>query len=180
MTRLKEKYKNEVVPALMKEFSYKNIMEVPHLVKVVLNMGVGDAIQTPKLLDAAVNELSLIAAQKPIVCKAKKSVSAFKVREGMSIGCKVTLRGIKMDAFFDKLVNISLPRIRDFRGLPAKAFDGRGNYSLGIKDHLIFPELDYDKVERVRGMNITIVTSAKSDEEAYMLLKLLGVPLQEN
>ena len=180
MTRLREKYRKEVVPTLMKEFSYSNIMEVPRLVKVVLNMGVGDAIQTPKLLDAAVNELSSIASQRPIVCKAKKSVSAFKVREGMSIGCKVTLRGIKMETFFDKLVSIALPRIRDFRGLSAKAFDGRGNYSMGVKDHLIFPELEYDKVEKVRGMNITIVTTAKTDAEAYRLLKLLGVPLQEN
>ena len=143
MTRLREKYKKEIVPTLMKEFSYSNIMEVPKLVKIVLNMGVGDAIHTPKLLDAAVNELTLIAAQRPIVCKAKKSVSAFKLREGMSVGCKVTLRGFKMETFFDKLVSIALPRIRDFRGLSSKAFDGRGNYSLGIRDHLIFPELEY-------------------------------------
>ncbi|HPZ08167.1 MAG TPA: 50S ribosomal protein L5 [Candidatus Eremiobacteraeota bacterium] len=180
MTRLKEKYQKEVVPALMKTFSYKNIMQVPRLHKIVLNMGIGEAIQTPKLLDAAVQELSLIAAQRPVVCKAKKSVSAFKLREGMSIGCKVTLRGERMEAFLDKLINIALPRIRDFRGLSSKSFDGRGNYSLGIRDHLIFPELEYDKVEKSRGLDITIVTTAKTDEEAREFLKLLGVPIKEN
>lgn len=143
-------------------------------------MGVGEAINTPKLLDAAVNELTLIAGQKPVVCKARQSVSAFKLREGMSIGCKVTLRGRKMDAFLDKLINIALPRIRDFRGLSPKSFDGRGNYSLGIKEHLIFPELEYDKVEKTRGMDITIVTTAKTDEECRELLKRLGMPLREN
>jgi len=180
MTRIREKYRKETVPALREKFSYSNIMEVPRLVKIVLNMGVGEAIHTPKMLDAAVNELTLIAGQRPIICKAKKSVSAFKLREGMSIGCKVTLRGTKMEAFFDKLVNIALPRIRDFRGLSPKSFDGRGNYSLGIKEQLIFPELEYDKIEKTRGMNITIVTSAKTDEEAREFLKLLGVPIREN
>jgi len=180
MTRLHEKYEKEVLPALMKKFSYKNIMQVPRLEKVVLNMGVGEAIQTPKLLDAAVQEMTLIAAQKPVVCKAKRSVSAFKLREGMSIGCKVTLRGKKMEAFLDKLINISLPRIRDFRGLSSKSFDGRGNYSIGIKDHLIFSELEYDKIEKNRGMNITIVTTAVTDEECREFLKLLGIPIREN
>jgi len=180
MTRITEKYRKETVPAMKEKFSYSNIMEVPRLVKIVLNMGVGEAINTPKLLDSAVSELTLIAGQRPIVCKAKKSVSAFKLREGMSIGCKVTLRGAKMEAFFDKLVNIALPRIRDFRGLSPKSFDGRGNYSLGIKEQLIFPELEYDKIEKTRGMNITIVTSAKTDEEAREFLKLLGVPIKEN
>lgn len=180
MTRIKEKYQKEIVPSLMKTFSYSNIMQVPRLHKVVLNMGVGEAIQTPKLLDAAVQELGLIAAQRPVVCKATKSVSAFKLREGMSIGCKVTLRGERMEAFLEKLIHIALPRIRDFRGLSSKSFDGRGNYSLGIKDHLIFPELEYDKIEKSRGLDITIVTTAKTDEEGREFLRLLGVPMREN
>lgn len=180
MTRVKERYKKEIVPALMTKFEYSSVMQVPRLIKIVLNMGVGDAIQTPKFLDAAVNELALIVGQKPIVCKAKRSVSAFKLREGMSVGCKVTLRGAKMETFFDRLISVALPRIRDFRGLSPKSFDGRGNYSMGIKEHLIFPELEYDKIERIRGLDITIVTTAKTDEEGRELLKLMGVPLREN
>ena len=180
MTRVKERYKKEIVPALMTKFEYSSVMQVPRLIKIVLNMGVGDAIQTPKFLDAAVNELALIVGQKPIVCKAKRSVSAFKLREGMSVGCKVTLRGAKMETFFDRLISVALPRIRDFRGLSPKSFDGRGNYSMGIKEHLIFPELEYDKIERIRGLDITIVTTAKTDEEGRELLKLMGVPLKEN
>ncbi|HHY77050.1 MAG TPA: 50S ribosomal protein L5 [Clostridiales bacterium] len=176
MSRLKEKYLNEVAPALMQKFQYKNIMEVPKLEKVVLNMGLGDAKDNAKALDAAVNELSLIAGQKPVVIKAKKSVAAFKVRKGMNIGAKVTLRGDRMYEFVDKLFNIALPRVRDFRGVSTKSFDGRGNYALGIKEQLIFPEIDYDKVEQIRGMDIIFVTTAKTDEEARELLRLLGMP----
>lgn len=176
MSRLKEKYLNEVAPALMQKFQYKNIMEVPKLEKVVLNMGLGDAKDNAKALDAAVNELSLIAGQKPVVIKAKKSVAAFKVRKGMNIGAKVTLRGDRMYEFVDKLFNIALPRVRDFRGVSTKSFDGRGNYALGIKEQLIFPEVDYDKVEQIRGMDIIFVTTAKTDEEARELLRLLGMP----
>jgi len=176
LSRLKEKYLNEVAPALMQKFQYKNIMEVPKLEKVVLNMGLGDAKDNAKALDAAVNELSLIAGQKPVVIKAKKSVAAFKVRKGMNIGAKVTLRGDRMYEFVDKLFNIALPRVRDFRGVSTKSFDGRGNYALGIKEQLIFPEIDYDKVEQIRGMDIIFVTTAKTDEEARELLRLLGMP----
>ncbi len=176
MARLKEKYLNEIVPALMSKLDYKNVMQVPKLEKIILNMGVGDAKENPKAIDAAVNDMALIAGQKPVVTKAKKSVAAFKVREGMSIGCKVTIRGDRMYEFVDKLFNVALPRVRDFRGLSKNSFDGRGNYSLGIKEQLIFPEIDYDKVEKIRGMDITFVTTAKADEEARELLKLLGMP----
>ncbi|KRQ87287.1 50S ribosomal protein L5 [Caloramator mitchellensis] len=177
--RLREKYENEVVPALREKFGYKSIMEVPKLEKVVINMGVGDAKDNPKLLDAAVNDLSTIAGQKAIVTRAKKSVSNFKIRQGMPIGCKVTLRGVRMYEFVDKLLNIALPRVRDFKGVSNKAFDGRGNYSLGIKEQLIFPEIEYDKVEKVRGMDIIFVTTAKTDEEARELLRLLGMPFAQ-
>lgn len=176
MARLKDKYKNEVVPAMMEKFGYKNVMEIPKLEKVVINMGMGDAKDNPKGLELAVQELTKISGQKPVVTKAKKSVSNFKVREGMSIGAKVTLRGEKMYEFVDRLINIALPRVRDFRGVSAKAFDGRGNYALGVKDQLIFPEIEYDKVEKVRGMDIIFVTTAKTDEESRELLKLMGMP----
>ena len=177
--KLKERYTKEVVPALMKTFDYSNTMQAPKLVKVVLNMGVGDAIQNPKALDAAADELGQITGQKPVITRAKKSIAAFKVRTGMAIGTKVTLRGDKMYYFVDKLLNIALPRVRDFRGLSTKGFDGRGNYSLGLKEQLIFPEIDYDKVEKIRGMDVVIVTTAKTDVEAKELLKLLGMPFRE-
>jgi len=180
MSRLKEKYINEVVPALQAKFKYKSPMQVPKLEKVVLNMGVGDVKENPKAIDAAVNDLALITGQKPVVTKAKKSVAAFKVRQGMSIGCKVTLRGRRMEEFVDKLFNIALPRVRDFRGVSPNSFDGRGNYSLGIREQLIFPEIDYDKVEKVRGMDIIFVTTANTDEEARELLKLLGMPFSHS
>lgn len=176
MVRLKEKYMNEAAPALMQKFQYKSVMEIPKLEKVILNMGLGDAKDNAKALDAAVNELALIAGQKPVVIKSKKSVAAFKLRKGMNVGAKVTLRGDRMYEFVDKLFNISLPRVRDFRGVSTKAFDGRGNYAMGIKEQLIFPEIDYDKVEQIRGMDIIFVTTAKTDEEARELLKLLGMP----
>jgi len=172
-------YYNEVVPALMEKFNYKNIMEVPKLEKIVINMRVGDAKENPKFLESAVNDLSLIAGQKPAVIKAKKSVSNFKLRQGMKIAAKVTLRGNRMYEFADKLFNIALPRVRDFRGVSTKSFDGRGNYALGIREQLIFPEIDYDKVEKVRGMDIIFVTTAKTDEEAKELLMLLGMPYQK-
>ncbi|MBN2287548.1 MAG: 50S ribosomal protein L5 [Tissierellales bacterium] len=175
-SRLQDKYNNEVVPALMEKFGYQNIMQAPKIEKVVLNMGVGEARDNPKALESAVKEMTTISGQKPVVTKAKKSVSNFKLREGMSVGCKVTLRGIKMFDFLDKLMNVALPRVRDFRGVPAKSFDGRGNYALGIKEQLIFPEIDYDKVDAIRGMDIIITTTAKSDEEARELLKLMGMP----
>ncbi|EYE87706.1 50S ribosomal protein L5 [Fervidicella metallireducens AeB] len=177
--RLKEKYENEVVPALREKFQYKSIMEVPRLEKIVLNMGVGDAKDNSKLLDAAVNDLTLIAGQKPVVTRARKSVANFKIRQGMPIGCKVTLRGAKMFEFADKLMNVALPRVRDFKGVSNKAFDGRGNYSLGVKEQLIFPEIEYDKVEKLRGMDIIFVTTAKTDEEARELLRLLGMPFAQ-
>lgn len=176
MARLKEKYLNEVAPALMQKFQYKSIMEIPKLEKVVLNMGLGNTKDNAKALDAAVSELTLIAGQKPVVTKAKKSVAAFKVRKGMNIGAKVTLRGERMYEFVDKLFNVALPRVRDFRGVSTKSFDGRGNYALGIKEQLIFPEIDYDKVDQIRGMDIIFVTTAKTDEEARELLRLLGMP----
>jgi large subunit ribosomal protein L5 len=175
MSRLKEKYFNEVVPSMIKEFSYENIMEVPRLDRVVLNMGLGEAIHNIKVLDSAVEELALIAAQRPVVTRARRSIASFKVREGMPIGCMVTLRRERMYCFLDKLFNVNLPRVRDFRGLSDKAFDGRGNYSLGIKEHIIFPEIDYDKIDKVKGLNITIVTSAKTDVEARFLLESLGI-----
>jgi len=178
-SRLKEKYRNEVIPALMERFQYKNVMEVPKLEKIVINMGIGEARDNPKALENAVNELSLITGQKPIVTKAKKSVANFKIRQGMNVGAKVTLRGEKMYDFLDKLMNISLPRVRDFRGVSSSSFDGRGNYALGIKEQLIFPEIDYDKVESVRGMDIVIVTTAKTDEEAKAFLELMGMPFKK-
>ena len=179
MVRLKEKYINEVVPAMMEKFKYKNMMEVPKLEKIVLNMGVGDVKENPKLLDSAVSDMTLISGQKPVVTKAKKSVAAFKLREGMSIGCKVTLRGDRMYEFADKLFNLALPRVRDFRGVSKNSFDGRGNYSLGIKEQLIFPEIDIEHVEKIRGMDIAFVTTAKSDEEARELLKQMGMPFRQ-
>ena len=176
MNRLLEKYKDTVKPSLMKEFNYSSVMECPKLEKVVINLGVGDAIENPKALEEAVNELTAIAGQKPVITKAKKSIANFKLREGMSIGCKVTLRGERMYEFLDKLMNVSLPRVRDFHGVSATAFDGRGNYTLGIKEQLIFPEINFDKVNKVRGMDIVIVTSAKTNKEAYALLEQLGMP----
>jgi len=176
MARLKEFYSQEVAPAMMKKFGYKNVMEIPKVEKVVINMGVSEAVGNPKSLDAAVADLTQISGQKPIVTKAKKSISAFKLREGMSIGTKVTLRGDRMYYFVDKLLNVALPRVRDFRGISPKAFDGRGNYTLGVKEQLIFPEMEYDKIDKIRGMDITIVTTAKTDEEARELLKLMGMP----
>jgi len=178
MSQLKEFYEKEAVPKLIKAFDYKNIMQVPRLEKVVLNMGLGEAIQNIKLLDAAAEELKIIAAQKPVITRAKKSIAAFKLREGMPIGCMVTLRRKKMYDFFYKLVNIALPRVRDFRGISAKAFDGRGNYSLGIKEHMIFPEIDFDKIDRIKGLNISVVTSAKTDDEGKELLRILGMPFR--
>ena len=178
MSQLKEFYEKEAVPALIKAFDYKNIMEVPRLKKVVLNMGLGEAIQNIKLLDSAAEELKIIAGQKPVITRAKKSIAAFKLREGMPIGCMVTLRRGHMYDFFYKLVNIALPRVRDFRGISVKAFDGRGNYSLGIKEHMIFPEIDFDKIDRIKGLNITVVTSAKTDKEGKELLRILGMPFK--
>lgn len=176
MVRLKEKYKTEVAPALTQKFGYKNVMEIPKVEKVIINMGVGEAVGNPKALDAAVGDLTTIAGQKPVVTRAKKSIAAFKIRQGMAIGTKVTLRGERMYHFLDKLLNVSLPRVRDFRGVSPRAFDGRGNYTLGVKEQLIFPEIEYDKVDKVRGMDIVIVTTAKTDEEARELLKLMGMP----
>lgn len=178
MTRLQEKYDKEVVPGLKSRFGYKNVMEIPRVVKVVINMGVGEATEDAKVIDAAVNDLTQISGQKPIVTKAKRSIAAFKVRAGVPVGCKVTLRGKRMYEFLDKLLNIALPRIRDFRGVSPQAFDGRGNYSLGLKEQLIFPEINYDKIDKIRGMDVVIVTSAKTDEEAFELLKLLGMPFR--
>ena len=174
--RLQEKYENEIRKALMEKYGYSSPMQIPALNKIVINIGVGDATQDSKRLEEAVAELAQITGQKPIITKAKKSIATFKVREGQEIGCKVTLRGLRMWDFFDKLVSIALPRVRDFRGVSRNAFDGRGNYTLGIKEQLIFPEIDYDKVAKVRGMDIVIVTTAKKDEEAYTLLELLGMP----
>jgi large subunit ribosomal protein L5 len=175
MSRLKEKYIKEIVPAMIKEFGYRNIMEVPKLEKTVLNMGLGEAIHNIKVLDSAVEELALIGAQRPVVTRAKRSIASFKVREGMPIGCMVTLRREKMYYFLDKLLNVTLPRVRDFRGLSDKAFDGRGNYTLGIKEQIIFPEIDYDKIDKVKGLNITIVTTAKTDAEGRFLLERMGL-----
>jgi len=177
---MRDKYINEAAPALMKKFGYKNPMQIPKLEKIVINVGVGEAKDNPKALDAAVNDLALITGQKPAITKAKKSVAAFKVRAGMSIGCKVTLRGERMYEFLDRLFNVALPRVRDFRGINPNSFDGRGNYSLGIKEQLIFPEIDYDKIDKVRGMDIVFVTTAKTDEEARELLALLGAPFQRS
>lgn len=179
MPRLKQHYLKSVVPALKERFGYKNLMEVPKVSKVVVNMGVGEATQDPKTLDAAVTDLRTITGQKPIITRAKRSVAAFKLRQGVPIGTYVTLRGNRMYEFLDRLFSVALPRVRDFRGIPSKSFDGRGNFSLGVREQLIFPEIDYDKVEKVRGMDITIVTSARSDEEGRALLGLMGLPFRE-
>ncbi|MCE5322448.1 50S ribosomal protein L5 [bacterium] len=179
MPRMKDKYKSEVLPSLMKTFSYKNVMQAPRLTKVVVNMGVGQATQDAKLLDGAINDMTLITGQKPAVTRATKSISNFKVREGMRVGCKVTLRGAMMFEFLDRLFNIVLPRVRDFGGVPADSFDGRGNFAMGLKEQLVFPEIDYDKIDRTRGMNIVIATTAKTDEEGRALLKALGLPFRE-
>jgi large subunit ribosomal protein L5 len=176
MLRLKEKYDKEIAPALMEQFKYKSVMEIPKLEKIVINMGLGEVKENPKAIENAVNDLTLITGQKPVVTKAKKSVAAFKLREGMNIGCKVTLRGTNMYAFADKLINLTLPRIRDFHGIPGNSFDGRGNYAMGIKEQIIFPEIEYDKIDKVRGMDVIFVTTAKTDEEAKALLKLMGMP----
>lgn len=174
--RLKDKYLSEVAKAMMEKFGYKNVMEIPRLEKVVLNMGVGEAVANPKVMDAAIADMTLIAGQKPVVTRAKKSIATFKIRQNMPIGVKVTLRGARMFYFLDKLMNVALPRVRDFRGVNPNSFDGRGNYSMGVKEQLIFPEIDYDKIDKVRGMDIIVVTTAKTDEEARELLKLLGMP----
>jgi len=179
MNRLKERYKNEIVPSLIKKHNYTTIMEVPKLEKIVINMGVGDATGNSKLMEAAVKDLEVISGQKPVITKARKSIAGFKLREGQSIGCKVTLRGNNMYNFMDKLVSIGLPRVRDFRGVSPKAFDGRGNYTLGIKEQLIFSEIEYDNVVKVRGMDIVFVTTAKTNEEAYDLLSELGIPFRK-
>lgn len=178
MSRLKEKYENEVVPALVKEFGYKSSMAVPRFSKVVLNMGLGEAIYNIKVLDKAVEELSLIAGQRAVVTKAKRSIAGFKLREGMPIGCMVTLRRSRMYEFLDKLFNVALPRVRDFRGISDKIFDGHANCSIGIREHIIFPEIDYDKIDKIKGLNISIVTTAKTDAEGYFLLKLSGMPFR--
>ena len=178
MSQLKNIYEKEVVPKLMETFKYKNIMQVPALEKIILNMGLGEAIQNIKVLDSAAEELKAIAGQKPVITRAKKSIAAFKLREGMPIGCMVTLRRQRMYDFYYKLVNIALARVRDFRGVSSKAFDGRGNYSLGIKEHIIFPEIDYDKIDKIKGLNISIVTTARTDEEGRELLGLMGMPFK--
>ncbi len=178
MARLKELYNNEIVPQLTKDFGYSNVMQVPKIEKVIVNMGLGEAIQNVKILDSAVEELATITGQKSVITKAKKSIASFKLRQGMPIGCMVTLRRDKMYEFLDRLINVALPRVRDFKGISGKGFDGRGNYSLGIKEQLIFPEIDYDKIDKIKGLNITIVTSAKSDEEGKALLKQLGMPFR--
>lgn len=179
MNRLKKKYLEEIVPNLLEKFNYGSVMAVPKIEKIVVNMGVGDAVSNAKVLDKAVEELALITGQKPLITRAKKSIAGFKLREGMPIGAKVTLRGERMYDFLDKLINVSLPRVRDFRGVSKKAFDGRGNYTLGVKEQLIFPEIDYDKVEKVRGLDVVIVTTANTDEEARELLTQLGMPFQK-
>lgn len=179
MARLKETYKETVVPALMEKFQYESIMQAPKVEKIIINMGVGEAKENAKFLEKAVEEMTLIAGQKPVTTKAKKSISNFKLREGMPVGCKVTLRGQHMYEFLDKLVNIALPRVRDFRGVSKTAFDGRGNYALGVKEQLIFPEINYDKIDKIRGMDIIITTTANTDEEALELLKLLGMPFSK-
>ena len=179
MSRLKEQYQNEIVDAMIKKFGYKNIMEVPKLDKIVVNMGVGEAKENAKLLEAAIKDMEAITGQKAVATKAKNSIANFKIREGMAIGCKTTLRGEKMYDFLDRLVNLALPRVRDFRGVNPDAFDGRGNYALGIKEQLIFPEIEYDKVEKVRGMDVIIVTTAKTDEEARELLRLFNMPFEK-
>ncbi len=179
MARLRERYNSEIKGQLQEKFQYGNVMEIPHLEKVVVNMGLGEAIANPKALDAAVADMTTITGQKPIITKAKKSIAAFKLRQGMSIGCKVTLRGDRMYEFVDKLISASIPRVRDFKGVSTKAFDGRGNYTLGLKEQLIFPEIEYDKIDRIRGMEVAFVTSAKTDEECAELLRLMGMPFAE-
>jgi large subunit ribosomal protein L5 len=178
MARLKDYYEKTVIPALIKEFNYKNPMEVPRMEKIIVNMGLGEAIQNAKILDSAAEEIATIVGQKPVITKAKKSIATFKLRQGMSIGCRVTLRREKMYEFFDRLVNVAIPRVRDFRGISPKSFDGRGNFALGLKEQIIFPEIEFDKVDKARGMNIVIVTSAKTDEEARQFLALMGVPFK--
>jgi large subunit ribosomal protein L5 len=178
MARLRDYYTKQVVPSLVKEFNYKNRMQVPKLDKIVVNMGVGEAIQNIKALESAVADLSMIVGQKPVITKAKKSIATFKLRQGMSIGCRVTLRGDRMYEFFDRLVNVALPRVRDFRGISPKSFDGRGNFAIGLKEQIIFPEIDYDKIDKIRGMNIVIATTARTDEEARQLLRLMGLPFR--
>ncbi|MCC6163149.1 MAG: 50S ribosomal protein L5 [Acidobacteria bacterium] len=180
MSRLKERYGSEVVPALQKEFGYANVMAIPKITKVVINLGLGEATQNAKIVDVAADELMRIAGQKPVVTRAKKSIAQFRVRQGMPIGTMVTLRGGRMFDFLDRLISMSLPRVRDFRGIPTKGFDGRGNYTLGLKDQLLFPEIDYMRVDKPRGMNITVVTTAKTDEESRRLLQLLGFPFRQN
>ncbi|HOV30594.1 MAG TPA: 50S ribosomal protein L5 [Anaerolineaceae bacterium] len=179
MNRLKEQYKNEIAPALFKELGLDNVMQTPRIEKVVVNIGVGEALDNPKALEAAVNDLTIITGQKPVVTAAKKAISNFKLREGRQIGVKVTLRGEKMWAFLDRLINIALPRVRDFRGVSAEAFDGRGNYTLGLQEQLIFPEIQYDKIDKVRGMEVSIVTTAKDDEQARLLLSKFGMPFRK-
>lgn len=178
MSNLKKTYEEKIVPELIETFDYKNVMQVPKLEKIVLNMGLGEAIHNIKLIDSAVEELRMIAGQQPVVTRAKKSIAAFKLREGMPIGVRVTLRRDRMYDFFTKLVNIALPRVRDFRGISGKAFDGKGNYSLGIREHIIFPEIDYDKIDKIKGLNVSVVTTARTDEEGKALLKLLGMPFR--
>lgn len=178
-SRLKEKYQKEVVPTLQKEFDYNNLMQVPSVHKVVVNIGMGEAIQNAKAMDAAISDLAAITGQRPVITRAKRSVAAFKLREGMQIGCMVTLRGDRMFYFLDKLINVALPRLRDFQGVSPEAFDGRGNYTLGLREQLVFPEIDYDKVDKVRGMEVSIVTTARTDEEGRRLLKLMGMPFKK-
>jgi large subunit ribosomal protein L5 len=180
MARLLDKYQKEVVSALKQKFNYKNIMEVPKLEKIIINMGVSDAKDNPKAMEAAVNDLGIITGQKPLITKAKKSIATFKIREGMDIGCKVTMRGKRMYEFLDRFINITLPRVRDFRGISPNSFDGRGNYALGVKEQLIFPEIEYDKIDKVRGMDVIFVTTAKTDQEGRELLKLLGMPFSQS
>ncbi len=179
MNRMQEQYKKDVAPALRKSFDFKNVMQIPHIEKVVVNIGLGEAMADPKALDAAVSDLTRITGQKPVTTRARKSIAAFKLREGVIIGTKVTLRGERMWAFLDRLVNVALPRVRDFRGVSPNAFDGRGNYTLGLRDQLIFPEIDYDKIDKLRGMEVTIVTSADTDDQARVLLQLLGMPFKK-
>jgi large subunit ribosomal protein L5 len=178
MARLYEQYKQEIVPKLMEKYQYKNVMQVPKVDRVILNIGAGEAVQNPKALDGAVSDLTIISGQKPVITRAKKSIAGFKLREGMAIGCKVTLRGERMYEFLDRLINLSLPRVRDFRGVSPQAFDGRGNYSLGIKEQTIFPEIEYDKIDKIRGMEVVIVTTANNDEEARELLRSMGMPFR--
>ena len=180
MSRLQEKYKNEIVPTLLKEFAYKSVMQVPHLDKITVNVGVGEAVANPKALEAVVTEITKVTGQKPVITKAKKSIAAFKLRTGMEIGAMTTLRGAHMWNFLDRLISVALPRVRDFRGLPRRGFDGHGNYSLGVREQIIFPEISFDDIDKIRGMNITMTTSAKNDEEALRMLELVGVPFRRN